>query len=117
MTQKRPVRRRLALVPFVYRKWLLCGRPFCFIFLSQEGKRCRSLWKAFGEIVCERHARRRPFHRPANWWRFDAPRDRGPHETKFDFLARHEELLFAWEKRVLARQTQRLDQLTRFIDD
>jgi hypothetical protein len=117
MTQKRPVRRRLALVPFAYRRWLLSGQPYCFIYLSQEGKRCRAMWKAFGEIVCERYARKRPFRRPANWWRFDAPRDRLPHETKFDYLCRHEELLFAWEKRRLLAQTQRLDQLCRELDD
>jgi hypothetical protein len=81
-----------------------------------SGLASRSMWKAFGEIVCERHARRRPFHRPANFWRFDAT-DRRPDETKFDYLARHEEVLFAWEKRRLAQQTQRLDQLTRELDD
>jgi len=117
MTQKRPVRRRLALVPFTYRRWLLSGKPYAFIYLAQEGKRCRSMWKTFGPEVVERCARRHPFHRPANWWRFDAPRDRRAGETRFDFLARHPELLFAWEKRRLLAQTQRLDQLTRFIDD
>ena|SRR5262249_6157390 len=116
MTQKRPVRRRLALVPFAYRRWLLSGRPYAFIYLSQEGKRCRSMWKTFGALVCERYARRHPFRRPANFWHFDAT-DRGPNETHFNYLARHEELLFAWEKRRLARQTQRLDQLCRELDD
>ena len=116
MTEKRPVRRRLALVPFAYRRWLLSGKPYAFIYLAQEGKRCRSMWKTFGAVVCERYARRHPFRRPPNFWRYDA-RDRLPHETKFDYLARHDELLFPWEKRRLQAQTQRLDQLTRFIND
>src|SRR5262249_9672834 len=116
MTAKRPVRKRLSLVPFMYKRWLLSGRPYALIYLSQEGKRCRAMWKTFGAAVCERYARRHPFHRPANFWRFDAT-DRGPNETKFDYLARHEELLFAWEKRRLQAQAQRLAQLSQFIDD
>src|SRR5262245_35337731 len=113
MTQKRPTRKRLSLVPFVYRKWLLTGRPGAFIYLSRESKRCRSLWAAFGEAVCERYARRHPFRRPANFWRFNCVNDPRGSESQFDYLARHEELLFSWEKRRLAQQAQRLDQLRR----
>jgi hypothetical protein len=116
MTEKRPVRRRLALVPFMYKRWLLSGQPFALIYLSQDGKRCRAMWKTFGELVCERYARRHPFKRPPNFWRYDAG-DRGPDETKFDYLCRHENLLFAWEKRRLAQQASRLDQLVRFTND
>src|SRR5262249_31780358 len=117
MTAKRPVRKRLSLVPFMYKRWLLSGRPYALIYLSQEVKRCRSMWKAFGELVCERYARRHRFKRPANFWRFDCVNDPRGSESQFDYLARHEELLFAWEKRRLQAQAQRLDQLRRQLDD
>jgi hypothetical protein len=117
MTQKRPYRKRLALVPFIYKRWLVSGKPGALIYLHPDAKRCRAMWTTFGPEVVERCARRRPFHRPANWWRFDAPRDRRAGESAFDYLARHPELLFAWEKRRLAQQAQRLDQLCRELDD
>jgi hypothetical protein len=87
MTQPRPLRRRLALVPFMYKRWLLSGKPGALIYL--EPKRVQALWDAFGAIITARHLRRWPGSRPANWHRFSAPeRWDSAAETQFQFLQR-----------------------------
>jgi hypothetical protein len=87
MTAKRPVRKRLVLLPFVYKRWLLSARPGCLLFL--ERKRVTAMWTAFGEMITERHIRKWPGSRPANWWRFDAPeRWNSAAETQLQYLQR-----------------------------
>jgi hypothetical protein len=43
MTQKRPYRKRLALVPFIYKRWLVSGKPGALIYLHPDAKRCRAM--------------------------------------------------------------------------
>src|SRR5262245_586134 len=99
---KRPLRRRLSLIPFMYKRWLLSGRPGALIFL--EPQRVEALWDSYGDAVVERHVAKYPFSRPANWWRYSAPERRHPsQETEYDYLVRHEELLYPSELARLKR--------------
>ena len=87
MTQKRALRRRLALVPFQYRRWLISGQPGALIYL--EPLRVQALWDTYGEAIVERHVAKHPFSRPANFWRYDAPECRHPmQETERQYLER-----------------------------
>jgi hypothetical protein len=107
MTAPIPRRRRPRL-SFLERKWLLTGRPGAIPYL-QNGKWAQSLWREFGEIITERHiARYGLFHRPNNWWRFDAPDPRRAGESAYDYLVRHPKLLTAREKQRLGAQARQL---------
>jgi hypothetical protein len=98
MTKPRPYRARTSVLPILYRRWLLSGRPGYLPFL--EGERVKQLWHDFGDVVTERHVRRRPFTRPANWWRYSSPEWRDPsRETQREFLLRHPGLLTEAERR------------------
>jgi hypothetical protein len=95
-TKRRPVRARLSLIPFVYRRWLLVARPGALIYL--EAERVRALWDEYGEEITQRHIRKWPGTRPANWWRFSAPeRWNSSAETQLQYLQRLD-LLSAEEK-------------------
>ena len=83
---KRALRRRLALIPFQYRRWLLSGKPGALTFI--EPQRVAALWDQYGAAVVERHVARHPFSRPPNWWRYSAPQCRLPRETEFQYLER-----------------------------
>jgi hypothetical protein len=87
---KRPLRRRLALIPFQYRRWLISGKPGALIYL--EPLRVEALWDQYGEAVTERHVAKYPYSRPANWWRYSAPLERRDpsQETQEQYLVRHD---------------------------
>jgi hypothetical protein len=83
---KRALRRRLALIPFQYRRWLISGKPGALIYL--EPLRVEALWDQYGDAVTERHVAKYPYSRPPNWWRYSAPKRRSPQETEFQYLER-----------------------------
>jgi hypothetical protein len=95
MTKPRPVRRRLATIPLLYKRWLL-GR--CGALDILEPARVRSLWSIYGSVVTERHARRHPFSRPRAWWKYTAPEPLEHGVTQRQYLLRHPELLFEFER-------------------
>jgi hypothetical protein len=92
MTKRRPLRRRFALIPFMYKRWLLSGRPGALIYL--EPLRVEALWREHSEAIIERHVAKHPFSRPANFWQYDAPEWRDPmQETERQYLERFNLLL------------------------
>jgi hypothetical protein len=118
MTTPIPRRRRPKLT-FTERRWLLSGKPGAIPFL-EGGEWARRLWRDYGAIVTERFLAR-PHHlfkRPLNWWRMERGHDPRPSAmSEFDYLSQHPHLLIEAERRHLARQAQRLDQLCRELDD
>jgi hypothetical protein len=87
-TKRRPVRARLSLVPFRYRKWLLCGRPAALDYLEPE--KVQALWAEYGEAVMQQHIAKWPGTRPVCWWRYSSSERRDPsQESEFAFLKRH----------------------------
>jgi hypothetical protein len=114
MTRPRPRRTRVSLIPFMYRKWLISGRPYALIYLD-SGTRVRELWEEYGALVTERHIERYGlFRRPINWWRLSAPDARHHDETEYAYLTqRHPELLTQAEKRRLGRSSQLVRALQR----
>jgi hypothetical protein len=96
MTKRRPLRRRFATIPFIYKRWLLSGRPGALPYL--EPARVEALWREHGDTIVQRHVAKRPFSRPANWWKYDAPERHDPtQETEYQYLERHG-LLFPSEQ-------------------
>jgi hypothetical protein len=101
-TKRRPVRARLSLIPFRYKRWLLCGKPGALVFL--EAERVEALWSEYGEEITQRHIRRRPGSRPANFWRYNvSERWDSSRETQVQYLTRLNLLTAAERERLRIR--------------
>jgi hypothetical protein len=99
MTAPIPRRRRPRL-SFTERRWLLSGRPGAIVFL-EAGKWAQRLWKEYGAEITQRHIRKWPGTRPANWWTYDAPTRRDSStESQLAYLQRLDLLTDEERKRV-----------------